>query len=206
MERFVSAQQRCVSNVFVYTGKKREERAGFRAKSEQFVRRVSSTTIGRLRNRSTGDLLLLTSVNSGKQRAALARWVCQSMWESSGRCERISLICSHLPPVFFSGRAKSFCSSPCEIYNRRAPRFAPGAMFLRRPMVVLLALRTNCSCFASKSAKYSCLLPDQFGSFWMVIAREPFDRMSLNDRIVRSRFDQSKSRTGGAASGGGDSR
>ena len=50
-------------------GKKREERAGFRAKSEQFARRVSSTTIGRLRNRSTGYLQRSVIVNSdGKSR------------------------------------------------------------------------------------------------------------------------------------------
>jgi hypothetical protein len=61
---------------FDLTGKKREERAGFRAKSEQIVQSVSSTTIGHLRNHSKGDLPLLTSVNSGKQRAAFARWVC----------------------------------------------------------------------------------------------------------------------------------
>jgi hypothetical protein len=50
-------------------GKKREERAGFKAKSEQSARRLSSTTIDYLRNRSTGDLQRSAAVNSdGKSR------------------------------------------------------------------------------------------------------------------------------------------
>jgi len=58
-------------------GKKREGLAGFRAKSEQSARRVSSTAIEHLRNCSRRRLLCAVVVNSGGQRIFAARdWTC----------------------------------------------------------------------------------------------------------------------------------
>ena len=103
--------------VFYVSGKKHEERAGFEVKSEQFARRVSSSTIDDARNRLWTGVLIPIVGNSGSQCGAyLMQNLHQPTWKTakigsqSGRSDDRAKLAQHLmdrcdsPPLDKNGK------------------------------------------------------------------------------------------------------
>ncbi len=144
-------------------------------KSEQSARRVSSTTIGHLRNRSRSGWLCTVCVNSGGQRSVhLARNHHQST-RTNGLKVRVMLpICQFICSCcLFSAQrnqpeTRAFCREFTPLESEKWPSFA--ILFVKKSSV--LTLRAKCSLFTSKAAHSSCLLPgtslakQQLTHFW----------------------------------------
>ena len=153
-----------LSSIFVRTFRSftTEERAGFKAKSEQSARRLSSTAIDHLKRRSRGGWSHIVFINSGVQSYrfySLCPTPPTSKHGSKVRTAHANARNIELKSGHFHRQCEHFGYAPLvnlhlsRIVNRERRRF------LKRPMVELLNLCAKIPPFTPKPAHSSSKLP-----------------------------------------------